>query len=129
MDVVKDLIQLLPNLYRTDNFFKAGETVTIPTEGDRFKLRVRPPYGTEKIFVYASTNPLGEIDLEETETSLYKVNETIDDTGTRSRSIEVFAISEEASSEMEYPEVESEKQPVQAAEFYQAEWGIVTQGE
>lgn len=58
-----NIIQLLPNDYRRSSFFEGGTTYTIPNEEDRFDLSVSPPYGTDKIIVYASEDPLGETAL------------------------------------------------------------------
>jgi len=56
VDVAADetILQLLPNDYRTLSFFKGGRVYTIPGPGDRFKLRVRAPFGREKVIVYAA---------------------------------------------------------------------------
>ncbi|MBW2544003.1 MAG: DUF4384 domain-containing protein [Deltaproteobacteria bacterium] len=52
------VFQLLPNNYRQISFFKRGKTYTIPDEGDRFDLEVHPPFGVERIIIYASDLPL-----------------------------------------------------------------------
>jgi len=91
MDVEKKMIMVLPNLYRKDNFFKANETITIPAPDDKFKLRVRPPLGEEKILVYASTAPLGSIDTGDLGNTLLEVKNDLKSLGTRTRSIEIFA--------------------------------------
>ena len=58
-------VQLLPNRYRPNTFFKGGTVYQIPDKnrGDRFKLKVSPPFGTDKIVVYASEQPVGDINL------------------------------------------------------------------
>lgn len=55
------VIQLLPNQYRSEARFKAGETYSIPGDGDQFSLDVVEPYGKETIIVYASEEPLGKV--------------------------------------------------------------------
>jgi hypothetical protein len=60
-----DLIQLLPNPYRDENYFHGGVTYEVPSGKDRFELTVIPPFGEETIILYGSTAPLGEIELEE----------------------------------------------------------------
>ena len=60
-----DLIQLLPNPYREENYFNGGVTYEVPTGKDKFELAVTPPFGKETIILYASTAPLGEIELED----------------------------------------------------------------
>jgi hypothetical protein len=57
------LIQLMPNPYRSDNYFNGGVIYEIPSGKDRFELEVSPPFGEESIILYASTTQLGELDL------------------------------------------------------------------
>lgn len=57
------IIQILPNLFRTDAVFKGGVVYRVPGEGDRFRLRISPPFGTERFTVYGSTGKLGEISV------------------------------------------------------------------
>ncbi len=57
------ITQLLPNAYRRESRFKAGVTYRIPAPEDHFRLVVSPPFGTERIVVYASEAPLGEVAL------------------------------------------------------------------
>lgn len=59
-----NLIQILPNPYREDNYFQGGVVYEIPSGPDRFELEVTPPFGEENIIIYASTSPLGNLDLE-----------------------------------------------------------------
>jgi len=100
-----DIIQLLPNAYRRLNQFKGGITYTIPDEGDQFDLLVVPPYGQEKIIVYASEAPLGDISLDPIDKGLYQYRGT-----TRSLERGVRAI-----------------MPVKAnTEFYEGKWVIET---
>ena len=56
------LLQLLPNPYRTENYFNGGTVYELPGNGDRYLLEVTPPFGSESVTVYASTAPLGEIE-------------------------------------------------------------------
>ncbi len=62
-DVNGDMTQLLPNPYREKNYFNGGAIYEIPSGNDKFELAVFPPFGNERIMVYASTLPLGNIDL------------------------------------------------------------------
>ena len=59
-----ELLQLLPNPYRQDHYFNGGVIYEIPSDSDRFELEVDPPFGQEMIIIYASTAPLGEINLD-----------------------------------------------------------------
>lgn len=56
-----EIIQILPNGYRTATFFQGGLTYKIPDLEDQFDLTVSPPFGRDKIVVYASEVPLGEV--------------------------------------------------------------------
>ncbi len=58
-----ELLQLLPNPFRQDNYFNGMAIYEVPSSADRFEMEVAPPFGEESIMVYASTAPLGEIDL------------------------------------------------------------------
>lgn len=62
-DAAGHLVQLLPNPYRSENYFNGGVIYEIPSGSDRFDLEVSPPFGAEGILVYASTSPLGDINL------------------------------------------------------------------
>jgi hypothetical protein len=57
------MLQLLPNPYRGDSYFQGGVVYDIPAGNDRFELEVNPPFGEEHIMVYASTSPLGDINM------------------------------------------------------------------
>ncbi|MBW1614653.1 MAG: DUF4384 domain-containing protein [Deltaproteobacteria bacterium] len=62
-DAEDHLIQLIPNPYRSENYFNGGVIYEIPSGKDRFELEVSPPLGLESITLYASTTQLGELDL------------------------------------------------------------------
>ena len=64
-DTKGNLIQLIPNPYRNDNYFNGGVTYEIPSGNDRFDLQVSPPLGEEKIILYTSTGDLGKLDLQQ----------------------------------------------------------------
>jgi hypothetical protein len=53
----------MPNPYRSENYFNGGVIYEIPSGKDRFELEVGPPFGEEKITLYASTAQLGDLDL------------------------------------------------------------------
>ena len=63
-DATGNLLQLLPNPYRNDNYFNGGVVYEIPSGNDRFELEVTPPFGQEDIMLTAATSPLGDINLE-----------------------------------------------------------------
>jgi hypothetical protein len=60
-DAAGAIIQVLPNAFRRNAKFEAGREYQIPEQGDSFRLKVTPPYGTERFTVYASTAPLGDV--------------------------------------------------------------------
>ncbi len=60
-DVNGNIIRLLPNDFRRKHFFKAGKTYKVPGEKDRFELTVTPPFGPERLTVYASTRPTADV--------------------------------------------------------------------
>lgn len=62
-DASGSLVQLLPNPYRKDNYFNGGTVYELPSGDDRFDLEVCSPYGVEKVTLYASTAPLGDLDV------------------------------------------------------------------
>jgi len=49
---------IFPNRFRRDNFIKAGRVYQIPGPGDRFRFTVSPPFGTEVLKAFASTDPI-----------------------------------------------------------------------
>jgi len=51
-------VQLLPNGHRSLDFFKGGRTYSVPEDSDGFSLDVAPPYGAERIILYASESRL-----------------------------------------------------------------------
>lgn len=65
-DAAGGLVQLLPSLYRTETSFEGGVTYEIPGGTDQFELTVSPPFGTETVTIYASSVPLGDVELSQT---------------------------------------------------------------
>jgi len=111
-----DIIQLLPNAYRSINRFEAGKVYKIPDEGDRFSLEVSPPYGVDQIVVYASEAPLGEVDMESVGQGLGKYRGSRESFSIRTRGITVSATGPS-----------SAPGPAPAgAEFYEAVWNLET---
>jgi hypothetical protein len=68
MDVSSDgdIVQLLPNAYRADAHFQAGKVYLIPDGPDRFSMEAAPPFGEDKVVVYASESPIGDASMEPT---------------------------------------------------------------
>lgn len=63
-DAAGNLLQLLPNPFRNDNYFNGGVVYEIPSGNDHFELEVTSPFGQEDIVLLAATSPLGDINLE-----------------------------------------------------------------
>jgi hypothetical protein len=80
------LLQLLPNSFRTDNYFNGGVIYEIPSGNDRFELEVSPPFGEENIVVYSSLTQLGDINLEDVG-GVYQVKTKANEIGVRTRGI------------------------------------------
>lgn len=87
-DVKGELLQLLPNPYRKDNYFSGGVIYEIPSGNDRFELEVSPPFGEENIYVYSSTSPLGDIKLK-AEGGVYQVRTKEKDIGGMTRAVKL----------------------------------------
>ena len=87
-DAAGEMVQILPNPYRNENYFQGGVIYEIPSGNDRFDLEISPPFGEENITVYASTSPLGDIDLH-TQGGVYFIKTKANDIGARTRGIKL----------------------------------------
>ena len=87
-DAAGEMVQILPNPYRNENYFQGGTIYEIPSGNDRFDLEISPPFGEENITVYASTSPLGEIDVH-TQGGVYSIKTKANDIGARTRGIKL----------------------------------------
>lgn len=92
-DVKGSMLQLLPNPYRKEGHFNGGEVYTLPAGEDKYDLEVSPPFGKVNIIVYASTSPLGRLDLAASG-ALYRVKTK--DTGMTVRDVIIKAKTNEA---------------------------------
>lgn len=88
IDSKGDILQLLPNRNRKDNCFDGRKTFQIPDANDNFELEVSPPFGKEKVIVYASTEPLGEGDIEKFG-NINLVKSGLDEYGMKTRGIKI----------------------------------------
>lgn len=87
-DVSGELVQLLPNPYRNDNYFNGGTIYEIPSGNDKFELAVSPPFGEENVIVYAGSSPLGDINLQATR-GVYAVKTKSKDVGIKTRGVKL----------------------------------------
>ncbi len=84
-----EIIQILPNLYRNINFFKAGKIYRIPDTGDQFYLKAAFPFGEDKIVVYASEVPLGRVNTKSSGQGMGIINGNEKSLAIRSRGISI----------------------------------------
>lgn len=61
IDVNGTNLQILPNPNRRENYFQGGVIYEVPTGMDKFDLTVGEPFGSEKVVLYGSTSPLGQL--------------------------------------------------------------------
>lgn len=62
-DAAGEMVQILPNPYRQGSYFNGGVVYEIPSGEDHFTLEVSPPFGAERITLYASSSPMGDVNL------------------------------------------------------------------
>jgi len=108
-----DIMQLLPNDYRQQDRFEAGRIYQIPGESDRFDLKVTPPFGEDRIVVYASEVPLGNVAMNSAGAGLGAFGGTRESLGIRTRGISVTAAGEQGPS-------------LSGAAFYESTWKLST---
>ncbi|OQY50630.1 MAG: hypothetical protein B6240_01305 [Desulfobacteraceae bacterium 4572_87] len=110
-DAKGNMTQLLPNDYRSNSRFKGGVIYRVPGEGDRFAIQVMDNLGEEKIVVYASEVPLGEVNTTPAGAGLRGYGGTRDQMGRDVRAIKVVSMG---------------ARPESGAEFYEATWKFTT---
>jgi len=106
-------IQLLPNPYRSDQYFKGGVIYEIPEGNDKFDLTISKPFGKEKLTLYASTAELGNVESQNVG-PVYIVPDA-EETASRTRGISFVAVTEE-----------SQQKRKEMAEFDEASIDITT---
>ncbi|RPH51445.1 MAG: DUF4384 domain-containing protein [Desulfobacteraceae bacterium] len=87
-DAAGKTVQLFPNPYSSDNYFKGGTVYEIPSGEDRFDLEVSPPFGSESITVYAGSSQLGDLDLESA-SGIYDIKTKPADIGVKTRGVKI----------------------------------------
>ena len=97
VDISSDgkIIQLLPNEFRQDHLFKAGNTYIIPDKNDKFKLMATPPYGADKIVVYASEVQLGPVPMKKIGNGLHQYKGTAESFAMKTRGIKIAPVDNE----------------------------------
>lgn len=113
-----EIIQLLPNDYRGSSFFKGGVTYKIPDSNDRFDLKVSPPFGIDRVVVYASEVPLGEVEMSSIGRGLSSFQGDQKSLAERTRGISVTAKKQDSGG--------NNASLATIAEFYEASYSITT---
>lgn len=90
-DASGELIQLLPNPYRKNNYFNGGIIYEIPSGEDKFELEITPPIGNESLIVYASVSQLGDLNLIQ-EGGIFKVKMDKKDVSDKTRGLKIKGI-------------------------------------
>jgi hypothetical protein len=57
-DAEHNLVQVIPNSHHNDNYYKNGLFIAVPNRDDPFRFVVKPPFGQETLWVFASSKPL-----------------------------------------------------------------------
>jgi hypothetical protein len=83
-----EMVQILPNPYRSEKYFNGGVIYEIPSGSDRFDLEVSPPFGEESIILYASSGPLGEISTV-AQGGVFQLKTRPEDVGMKTRGIKI----------------------------------------
>ncbi|HIG39056.1 MAG: DUF4384 domain-containing protein [bacterium] len=89
IDAADNNVQLLPNLHRTKNYFAGATIFEVPNAEDDFELTVGGPFGKEKLILYASTSPLGEIATTKANDDVYFVTEKPEHIAAKTRGISI----------------------------------------
>jgi Protein of unknown function, DUF400. len=115
-DAGGNLVQILPNPYRKNNYFNGGVIYELPSGDDRYQLEVGPPFGAESAIIYASTAQLGQINIADIGAGVYAVNNDLNEVATKSRGINIKLKSEDNQT----------NGPTAAAEFAEAQANLKT---
>lgn len=105
------MTQLLPNDYRRKSRFEGGTLYKVPGQGDRFAIEVMGNFGEEKIVVYASEAPLGDVKTRAAGAGLRGYGGTPEQLAQDMRAIKVVPVG---------------NSPDSGAGFYEATWKFTT---
>ena len=87
-DTSGNIVQLLPNPFRRENYFNGGVIYELPSGNDKFDLEVSPPFGQEDVILYTSTAQLGDLHLEK-RGEVYQVKTEAKDIGINTRGVKI----------------------------------------
>jgi len=54
-DAEQNLVQVIPNRYRQKDRYSAGLFIAVPDQNEPFEFTVNPPFGKERLWVFASS--------------------------------------------------------------------------
>lgn len=72
-----ELIQLVPNKRRQAYFLKTGLFIPLPDASDPFVFKIRPPFGREVVWAFASDVAMPELEGRYLKDGLKKLNRSI----------------------------------------------------
>jgi len=61
-DAEHNLIQVIPNAYRKNSLYKKGLFIAVPDREEPFEFLVNSPFGSEKLWVFASSKQFPVLD-------------------------------------------------------------------
>jgi hypothetical protein len=121
VDANRNNIQLLPNQHRSDNYFAGATIFEVPTNKDGFVMTVGEPFGAEKLVLYASTSPLGQLSTTPAGADIFLVQDTTPEIPRRTRGISLQKTSPGTAAA-------GITKTTEVAEFSEAEVAITTRG-
>ena len=128
-DVAGNDIQILPNDFRKDAQFKANTEVVVPGDADKFQLMVKAPFGSERITIYASTAPQGDVPTQPMANGLAVVRASPPETARLTRSLAIVPRDPAAVASLAgaAPPTSQANAPLpDSGEMYEATWNVTT---
>ena len=74
-DAEQNLVQIIPNRYRQQDKYEAGLFIAVPDRNEPFEFVVNPPFGQEKIWVFASSQAFPQLESEELSNGLRQLKQ------------------------------------------------------
>lgn len=76
-DAEHNLIQVLPNQYREKSLYKEGLFIAVPDKSEPFEFIINPPFGNEKLWVFASSKQFPELEGTRLKNGLKKLDKEL----------------------------------------------------